>query len=71
MYTKDNLVVISLVQPVIYMKLKLNFPCSFKNVSFTYLVHKNMDLVKKTSVTFISDVFCCTGSLFYKIKSFF
>lgn len=61
MYTKDNLVVISLVQPVIYVKLKLNFPHSFKNVSFTYLVHKDMDLVK-TSVTFISDVFCCTGS---------
>lgn len=45
MYTKDNLVAISLVQPIIYVKLKLNLPHSFKNVSFTYLVHKNMDLV--------------------------
>ena len=58
---KDNLVVISLVQPIIYVKLKLNFPHPFKNVSFTYLVHKNMAVVK-TAVTFISDVFCCTGS---------
>ena len=44
MYTKDNSVVINLVQPIIYVKLKLNFPQSFKNVPFTYLLHKNMDL---------------------------
>jgi len=61
MYTKDNSVVINLVQPIIYVKLKLNFLQSFKNVPFTYLLHKNMDLAK-TSLTFISDVFCCTGS---------